>query len=116
VHEPVQDGGGHHGISEHLVPLDPEAASLFFALISSCNERGSMIVSSNKNFSAWAEIFGDPVAVAAMTDRLVHHAESSCCEATATGSRGRERSDGAAQGLLSAQVSTGAGRAVFDRR
>jgi DNA replication protein DnaC len=28
-----------------------------------------------KTFSAWAEIFGDPVAVAAMVDRLVHHAE-----------------------------------------
>ncbi len=34
-----------------------------------------MIVSSNKTFSAWAEIFGDLVAVAAMVDRLVHHAE-----------------------------------------
>ncbi len=33
-----------------------------------------MILSSNKTFSAWAEIFGDPVAVAAMVDRLVHHA------------------------------------------
>jgi DNA replication protein DnaC len=32
-------------------------------------------VSSNKTFSAWAEIFGDPVAVAALVDRLVHHAE-----------------------------------------
>jgi DNA replication protein DnaC len=28
-----------------------------------------------QEFSAWAEIFGDPVAVAAMVDRLVHHAE-----------------------------------------
>ena len=36
---------------------------------------GILIVSSNKTFSAWAEIFGDPVAVAAMVDRLVHHAE-----------------------------------------
>jgi DNA replication protein DnaC len=34
-----------------------------------------MIVSSNKSFAAWAEIFGDPVAVAAIVDRLVHHAE-----------------------------------------
>ncbi len=57
------------------IPFDPEAASLFFALISSRYERRSLIVSSNKTFSAWAEIFGDPVAVAAMVDRLVHHAE-----------------------------------------
>lgn len=32
-------------------------------------------MSSNKTFSAWTEIFGDPVAVAAMVDRLVHHVE-----------------------------------------
>ena len=32
-------------------------------------------MSSNKIFSAWAEIFGDAVAVAAMVDRLVHHSE-----------------------------------------
>ncbi len=57
------------------IPFDPEAAALFFALISSRYERSSMIVNSNKSFSAWAEIFGDPVAVAAMVDRLVHHAE-----------------------------------------
>lgn len=57
------------------IPFDPEAAALFFALVSARYERRSLIVSSNKTFSAWAEIFGDPVAVAAMVDRLVHHAE-----------------------------------------
>jgi len=57
------------------IPFDPEAASLFFALVSSRYERRSLIVSSNKTFSAWAEIFGDPVAVAAMVDRLARHAE-----------------------------------------
>ena len=57
------------------IPFDPEAAALFFALVSSRYERSSLIVSSNKTFSAWPEIFGDAVAVAAMVDRLVHHAE-----------------------------------------
>jgi DNA replication protein DnaC len=57
------------------IPSDPEAAALIFALVSSRYERCSLIVSSNKTFSAWAEIFGDPVAVAALVDRLVHHAE-----------------------------------------
>ena len=56
------------------IPLDPDAAALLFALISSRYERASMIVSSNKAFSAWTEIFGD--AVAALVDRLVHHAEA----------------------------------------
>jgi DNA replication protein DnaC len=48
---------------------------LVFALVSSRYEHASMIVSSNKPFSSWAEIFGDAVAVAAMVDRPVHHAE-----------------------------------------
>ena len=57
------------------IPFDPEAASLFFSLVSSRYEQSSLIVSSNKSFSAWAEIFGDAVAVEAMVDRLVHHAD-----------------------------------------
>jgi DNA replication protein DnaC len=43
--------------------------------VSSRYERSSLVVSSKKTFSAWAEIFGDPVAVAATVDRLVHQAE-----------------------------------------
>ena len=55
------------------IPFDPDAASLFFQLVSSRYEQSSLIVSSNKTFSAWAEIFGDAVAVEALVDRLVHH-------------------------------------------
>jgi DNA replication protein DnaC len=57
------------------IPFDPQAANLMFRLVSSRYERASMIVSSNKPFSAWGEIFGDEVVAAAMIDRLVHHAE-----------------------------------------
>ena len=46
-----------------------------FSLVSSRYERASMIVTSNKPFSRWGEIFGDEVVAAAMIDRLVHHAE-----------------------------------------
>ncbi len=38
-------------------------------------ERASMIVTSNKPFSAWGEIFGDDMAATAMIDRLIHHSE-----------------------------------------
>ena len=55
------------------IPFDPEAASRCGALISSRYEQSSLIVSSNKSFSAWAENFGDAVAVEAMVDRLIHH-------------------------------------------
>jgi DNA replication protein DnaC len=57
------------------IPFDPEAANLMFSLVSARYERASMIVTSNKTFSAWGEIFGDEVTAAAMIDRLVHHAE-----------------------------------------
>jgi len=46
-----------------------------FRLVASRYERASMIVSSNKPFSAWGEIFGDEIVAVAMIDRLVHHAE-----------------------------------------
>jgi DNA replication protein DnaC len=57
------------------IPFDADAANLFFQLISSRYERASVIMSSNKPFSRWGEVFGDPIVAAAMIDRLVHHAE-----------------------------------------
>ena len=57
------------------IPFDPQAANLMFMLVSSRYERASLILTSNKPFSAWGEIFGDEVVAAAMIDRLVHHAE-----------------------------------------
>ena len=57
------------------IPFDPEAANLMFSLVSARYERASLIVTSNKPFSSWGEIFGDEVTAAAMIDRLVHHAE-----------------------------------------
>jgi DNA replication protein DnaC len=57
------------------IPFEAEAANLFFQLVSSRYERASVIVTSNKPFGRWGEVFGDPVVAAAMIDRLVHHAE-----------------------------------------
>ncbi len=57
------------------VPFDPAAANLMFNLVSGRYERASLIVTSNKPFSAWGEVFGDDAVATAMIDRLVHHAE-----------------------------------------
>jgi DNA replication protein DnaC len=57
------------------IPFDPQAANLMFMLVARRYERASLIVTSNKPFSAWGEIFGDEVTAVAMIDRLVHHAE-----------------------------------------
>jgi DNA replication protein DnaC len=57
------------------IPFEPEAANLFFQLISARYERASVIVTSNKPFGRWGETFGDDTVAAAMIDRLVHHAD-----------------------------------------
>ena len=57
------------------IPFEADAANLFFQLVSARYERASMIVTSNKPFGRWGEVFGDPVVAAAMIDRLVHHAD-----------------------------------------
>ena len=58
------------------IPFGRPAANLFFQVVNGRYEAGSTIISSNRAFSGWGEIFGgDVVVAAAMIDRLVHHAE-----------------------------------------
>jgi DNA replication protein DnaC len=57
------------------IPFEPEAANLFFPLVSNRCECASVIVTSNKPFGRWGEAFCDVTVAAAMIDRLVHHAE-----------------------------------------
>jgi len=55
------------------LPLERLDATLFFRLVSARYERGSLILTSNKSFSEWGEIFGDAVLATAILDRLLHH-------------------------------------------
>lgn len=58
------------------IPFARPAANLFFQIVNRRYEAGSIILTSNRAFSSWGEIFGgDVVVAAAMIDRLVHHAE-----------------------------------------
>ena len=50
------------------------APDKFFQLVSARCEKGAMILTSNRAFGDWAEVFGDPVVAAALLDRLLHHA------------------------------------------
>lgn len=56
------------------LPLDREQAHLFFQFVSERYEKASLILTSNKSFREWGEIFSDPVIASAMLDRLLHHA------------------------------------------
>ncbi|WP_156524476.1 IS21-like element helper ATPase IstB [Halomonas sp. G11] len=55
------------------LPMTREEASLFFRLINRRYERASTILTSNKSFMDWGEIFGDQVIATAILDRLLHH-------------------------------------------
>jgi hypothetical protein len=55
------------------LPVIPGGGNLFFQLVNACHEKGAMILTSNRGFAEWGEIFGDPVATT-LLDRLLHHA------------------------------------------
>jgi DNA replication protein DnaC len=55
------------------VPVDVHGAHLLFQLISRRYEHGSIILTSNRGFGQWGEIFGDTIIATAILDRLLHH-------------------------------------------
>jgi DNA replication protein DnaC len=55
------------------LPLSQLEASLFFRLVVRRYERASLIVTSNKSFLDWGEVFNDPILATAILDRLLHY-------------------------------------------
>jgi len=55
------------------LPFDKDGANLFFQLIAKRYEKKSTIITTNKTFSKWGEVFGDSTLANAMLDRLIHH-------------------------------------------
>jgi DNA replication protein DnaC len=53
--------------------IDRHQGNFLFRLVSRAYERFSLIVTTNKDFSGWADIFEDTLQVSAMLDRLLHH-------------------------------------------
>jgi DNA replication protein DnaC len=56
-------------------PLERPEANLVFQVISKRYERGSIILTSNKSFGEWGQVFGDEVLATAILDRLLHHCD-----------------------------------------
>ena len=55
------------------LPFEPNAAHLFFQLVSRRYERGSILITSNRAVSEWGTVFSDAVVATAILDRLLHH-------------------------------------------
>jgi len=56
------------------LPVTPGGGNLFFQLVNARYEKGAMILTSNRGFAEWGDIFGDSVVATALLDRLLHHA------------------------------------------
>ena len=56
------------------LPITQGGANLFFQLVNARYEKGAMILTSNRGFAEWGDVFGDPVVATALLDRLLHHA------------------------------------------
>jgi DNA replication protein DnaC len=56
------------------LPVTPGGGNLFFQLVNARYEKGAMILTSNRGFAEWGEVFGDHVVATALLDRLLHHA------------------------------------------
>jgi DNA replication protein DnaC len=80
-HEAGRAGKGRSYYKSSLVivdevgytPIDREQCNLFFRFVANRYEKASTLITSNKAFSDWAELFCDPVIVTAILDRLLHH-------------------------------------------
>ena len=55
------------------LPPGPDAAHLFFQLVSRRYEAGAMLITSNRSVAEWGTVFADPVVATAILDRLLHH-------------------------------------------
>ncbi len=54
-------------------PLDRLAAQFLFQLVSRRYGKTSLIITSNKSYGEWGDIFADQVLASAILDRLLHH-------------------------------------------
>ena len=58
------------------LPINYSGAVLFFQLMNRRYEHASTVLTSNKGFEEWGDIFGDDVMAAALIDRVLHHLPS----------------------------------------
>lgn len=56
------------------LPVIPGRGNLFFQLVNARYEKGATILTSNRGFAEWGDVFGDQVVATALLDRLLHHA------------------------------------------
>ncbi len=75
------------------LPLDKEGRDLFFQIISKRSETGSVILTTNKPFREWGEVFQDNAVATAIAERLIEHGELVKIEGSSYRVRKRKRKE-----------------------
>jgi DNA replication protein DnaC len=115
-HEAGRPGKGRGYYKSSLVivdevgytPINREECNLFFRFIANRYEKASTIITSNKAFSDWTELFHDPVIVTAILDRLLHHSTVINIRGNSYRLKGKNSTEG-----LEADQNTGESGSVF---
>lgn len=80
-----------------LQPLNPQAVQDLYDLISERYEHGSFIVTSNRAFEEWADVFSNDLLASAALDRLTHHSHTLIIRGDSYRQRSRRKETGAAE-------------------
>lgn len=74
-----------------LQPLSTQAVQDLYEIITERYERGSIIITSNRSFEEWADVFGNELLASAALDRLTHHAHTLIIRGDSYRQRGRRK-------------------------
>ena len=74
-----------------LQPISPQGAQDLYQVLTERYEHRSMIVTSNRAFEEWADVFGDALLASAALDRLTHHAHTLIIRGQSYRQRGRRK-------------------------
>lgn len=74
-----------------LKPLHPPAPEDLYEVINERYERGSLIVTSNRAFSEWPDLFQSPLLASAALDRLAHNAHQIVITGDSYRAKGKRR-------------------------
>ena len=86
-----------------LYPLTPQAAQDLYEIISERYERASIIITSNRAFEEWAEVFSNDLLASAALDRLTHHTHTFTIRGSSYRQRQRRKEESNTSPTLSAE-------------
>jgi DNA replication protein DnaC len=58
------------------LPIDKDGADLLFQIISQRYERAPMVITTNRAYKHWSQIFNNDTLTSAILDRVLHHADT----------------------------------------